>query len=167
GLVGSSVWVPARQTCYGWELVELVRLLKDRLPVRGLLIGDGSGIDVLRKRCAEYGIADRVEFAGRVPYAELPGWLRRGDVWLSTQTNDMIGNVRTTGKLPLYLAAGRFVLASRVGEAARVLPPDMQVEFRGDADADYPNRLADRLIRLFAVGTDFAHRPECVALARA
>ena len=32
--------------------------------------------------------------------------------------------------MPLYLAAGRFVLASRVGEAARVLPPEMLVEFR-------------------------------------
>jgi glycosyltransferase involved in cell wall biosynthesis len=166
GLVGSSVWVPARQTCYGWELVELIRILKDRLPVRGLMIGDGSGIDVLRKRCAEYGIADRVEFAGRVPYAELPGWLRRGDVWLSTQTDDVIGHVRTTGKLPLYLAAGRYVLASRVGEAARVLPPGMLVEFRGEHDPDYPAKLAERLAELVTAGTDFTHRPECVAIAR-
>jgi glycosyltransferase involved in cell wall biosynthesis len=153
GLVGSCVWTPVRRTCYGWELVELVRLLRDRLPnrpVRGVVIGDGSGIEVLRRRCEEYGIADRVEFAGRVPYTELAGWLRRFDVCLSTQTNDVIGNVRTTGKLPLYLAAGRFVLASRVGEAARVLPPEMLVEFHGESDPDYPARLADRLIELFA-----------------
>jgi glycosyltransferase involved in cell wall biosynthesis len=167
GLVGSSVWVPARQTCYGWELVELVRLLKDRLAVRGVLVGDGSGIAVLKRRCHEYGIADRVEFAGRVPYAELPRRLRTFDVCLSTQTDDVIGWVRTTGKLPLYLAAGRFVLASRVGEAARVLPQEMLVEFRGSVDPDYPARLADRVTELVARGTDVSHRPECVALARA
>src|SRR5262249_43404695 len=127
GLVGSSVWVPARQTCYGWELVELVRLLRGKLsrPVRGVLIGDGSGVDVVRRRCKQYGLEDVIEFAGRVPYAELPARLQAFDICLSTQTNDVIGHVRTTGKLPLYLAAGRFVLASRVGEAARILPEEM------------------------------------------
>jgi len=58
------------------------------------------------------------------------------------------------------------VLASRVGEAARILPSEMLVEFRGNSDPDYPDRLADRLIRLLDAETDFSHRPECVALAR-
>jgi glycosyltransferase involved in cell wall biosynthesis len=168
GLVGSSVWVPARQTCYGCELIEVVRLLRGYLgrPVRGVLIGDGSGVEVLRRRCHECGLAGEVEFPGRVPYAELPRRLRGIDVCLSTQTDDVIGNVRTTGKLPLYLAAGRFVLASRVGEAARVLPPEMLVEFAGESDPAYPERLASRLAGLVAAGTDFSYRPECVALAR-
>lgn len=168
GLVGSSVWVPARQTCYGWELLELVRLLRSDLgrPVRGVLIGDGSGIEVLRRRCAEYKLDAAIEFAGRVPYADLPARLRTFDICLSTQTDDVIGRVRTTGKLPLYLAAGRFVLASAVGEAARVLPAEMLVPFDGECDPAYPAKLAARVAALVAAGTDFAHRPDCVALAR-
>ncbi|WP_435022611.1 glycosyltransferase (plasmid) [Tundrisphaera sp. TA3] len=169
GLVGSCVWSPVRRNCYGWDLIELVRILRDRLPdlpVRGILIGDGSGVDVLKRRCEEYGLGGRIQFAGRVPYEELPACLRRIDICLSTQTNDAIGMVRTTGKLPLYLAAGRFVLASRVGEAARVLPPEMLVEYRGSSDPDYPGRLAERVIRLAECGAPFDHRPECVALAR-
>jgi len=166
GLVGSSIWVPARQSCYGWELVELIRLLRHRLSVRGVIIGDGSGIDVLRRRCAEYGIVNLIEFAGRVPYAELPNRLREFDICLSTQTDDVIGNVRTTGKLPLYLAAGRFVLASRVGEAARVLPPEMLVDYQGEHDFVYPAKLAARIESLVTRGTDLSHCPECVDLAR-
>jgi glycosyltransferase involved in cell wall biosynthesis len=168
GLVGSSVWAPTRQTCYGWELVELVRLLKGKLsrPLRGVLIGDGSGIDVLRRRCAEYQLEDAIEFAGRVPYAELPQRLRTFDICLSTQSNDVIGNVRTTGKLPLYLAAGRFVLASKVGEAAQVLPAEMLIDFTGETDPDYPAKLAARVEELVTRGTVFSFRPECVALAR-
>lgn len=169
GLVGSSVWIPSRQTCYGWELVEVVRMLKDRLPgthVSGVLIGDGSGVEILKKRCIEYGVAEQIEFAGRVAYDELPGWLQQFDICLSTQTDDTIGWVRTTGKLPLYLAAGRFVLASQVGEAARVLPPEMLVEFHGSVDPDYPARLADRVTELVACVTDFSHRSDCVAIAR-
>jgi glycosyltransferase involved in cell wall biosynthesis len=168
GLVGSSVWASARQTCYGAELVELIRLLRQRrLKARGVMIGDGTGIAVLQQRCREGGLENAVEFAGRVPYAELPRRLREFDISLSTQTNDIVGNVRTTGKLPLYLAAGRFVLASKVGEAARILPPAMLVPFTGACDPDYPAKLAERVAELVADRTDFSHRPECVALARA
>ena len=130
GMVGSVVWSPVRQSCYGWELVEIVKQLQGTIdrPVRGIMVGDGSGLPRLKERCQELGIEGLVEFAGRVPYAELPGWLHRMDICLSTQTNDVVGWVRTTGKLPLYLAAGRYVLASRVGEAARVLPEEMLVD---------------------------------------
>ena len=130
GMVGSVVWSPVRESCYGWELVEIVKQLQGTIgrPVRGIMVGDGSGLPRLKARCQELGIEGLVEFAGRVPYAELPGWLHRMDICLSTQTNDVVGWVRTTGKLPLYLAAGRVVLASRVGEAARVLPEEMLVD---------------------------------------
>ena len=133
GMVGSVVWSPVHQSCYGWELVEIVKQLQGTIdrPVRGIMVGDGSGLPRLKERCQQLGIEGLVEFAGRVPYAELPGWLHRMDICLSTLTNDMVGWVRTTGKLPLYLAAGRFVLASRVGEAARVLPEEMLVDGEG------------------------------------
>ena len=143
GLVGSVVWNPRLQTCYGWDLIELIRILKDR-PVKGVLIGDGSGLPVLRARCQECGVADRVVFLGRVAYEELPLRLGLIDVCLSTQTNDLVGQVRTTGKLPLYLAAGRYILASRVGEAARILDPEMLVDFEGTKDPQYPDKLAAR-----------------------
>src|SRR5262249_40937919 len=43
GLIGNCVWSPVRRTCYGWDLIELIRILRDRRsnrPVRGILIGD-------------------------------------------------------------------------------------------------------------------------------
>jgi glycosyltransferase involved in cell wall biosynthesis len=149
GLVGASIWSPALNLTYGWDLIELLGLVRD-LPVRGLLIGDGSGIEHLRSRAEALGVTDRIVFAGRRPMAELPSLLAACDVCLSTQTNDLPGNVRTTGKLPLYLACGRYVLASRVGEAARVLPDEMLVQYNGTVDRDYPARLAERVRDLVA-----------------
>jgi glycosyltransferase involved in cell wall biosynthesis len=165
GLVGSSVWSDRLQLCYGWDLVELIRLLPGR-PVAGVLIGGGSGIPVLQDRCRRYGIADRVRFLGPLPYEELPRHLAAIDVCLSTQTNDLPGRVRTTGKLPLYLASGRFVLASRVGEAARVLGEDMLVDYVGTVDPEYPRKLAARVERLLAEPERLGKGRANVGLAR-
>ena len=147
GVVGSSVWSERLGTCYGWDLVEMLHLLDDDR-VHGIMIGDGSGIARLSDRAAHWGIEHRLHFLGRVPFAELPRHLEAIDVCLSTQTNDLVGNVRTTGKLPLYLAAGRFVLASRVGEAAIILDDDMLVDYDGVVDPTYPAKLAARVSRL-------------------
>ena len=144
GLVGSSIWSEKLQMCYGWELVETLRLLKD-LPVKGIIIGSGTGISHLRERSRAYGIEDKLLFLGHVPYQQLPTYLRLIDICFSTQTNDVVGQVRTTGKLPLYLAAGRYILASRVGEAARVLPKEMLVDYEGVTDPEYPRKLHQRI----------------------
>jgi hypothetical protein len=111
-------------------------------------------------------VEERIEFPGRVPYDDLPAVLRGWHFALSTQSNDAVGKVRTTGKLPLYLAAGRFVLASDVGEAARILPPEMICRFEGETDPHYPQRLADRILDLMRKKVDLTTRPECVELAR-
>jgi glycosyltransferase involved in cell wall biosynthesis len=165
GFLGSSIWSKRRGVCAGWELVEVIRLLKDE-PVRGLLVGSGSGIAVLQERCRQYGILDRVHFAGHVPYDELPAWLRQMDVCLLTLSNDAIGWARTSGKLPLYLAAGRYVLSSRVGEAARLLDDAMLVDYHGSVDPEYPGRLAERIRALLKQPAQLERGRDNVALAR-
>jgi glycosyltransferase involved in cell wall biosynthesis len=165
GLVGSSVWSEKLRMCYGWELVETLRLLKHER-VKGVIIGDGSGIPRLRERCREYGIEEKVLFLGYVPYAELPRYLNLIDVCLSTQTNDLVGQVRTSGKLPLYLAAGRYVLASEVGEAAYILNQEMLVKYEGVKDGQYPQKLAERIQSILADPTRLNHAASNVALAK-
>jgi glycosyltransferase involved in cell wall biosynthesis len=118
--------------------------------VKGVLIGDGSGVPHLRERCRRHGIQEQVRFIDRVPYASVPEYLGVLDVVLSTQSNDLVGQVRTTGKLPLYMANGRFILATDVGEASRVLPAEMRVPYEGVVDTAYPSRLAERVEGLLA-----------------
>src|SRR5206468_2213319 len=38
GMVGTSVWSEKLQMCYGWDLIETIRLLRDK-PVKGVFIG--------------------------------------------------------------------------------------------------------------------------------
>lgn len=149
GLLGSVVWNGSIEATYGWDLVELLAALPEA-PLRGLLIGGGSGLHALREYATKRGVAHRLEFVGQVPYEKLRSSLNRLDIALSTQTNDLPGQVRTTGKLPLYLACGRFILASRVGEASRVLPECMLLDYKGSRDLSYPARLALRVQALLA-----------------
>lgn len=151
GLVGSIVWGGSIESTYGWDLLETLA----RMPARdwkGIVVGDGSGLTALKAHAERLRLSDRIEFCGRIPYEELPAVLQRMDICLSTQTNDLPGQVRTTGKLPLYLATGRFILASRVGEAARILPPPMLVDYDGSRDLNYPAKLAERLHSLATPG---------------
>jgi len=158
GVVGSLIWNPRWQFCYGWDLIEAIHMLRD-LPVKGVIVGDGSGLPFLKKQCAERGLEDRIVFVGRVPYEELPRYLNSFDICLSTQSNDLAGQVRTTGKLPLYLACGRYVLASEVGGAARVLPSEMLIPYDGTKDENYPERLAHR-IGVLVAHPERLNRPE-------
>ena len=144
GVMGSLVFSPRLGICYGWDLVRALVHLKE-LPVIGLIIGDGDGKAWLEAEAKAAGVADRVVFCGRIPYAEVPTYLRLMDVALSTQTNNLPGQVRTTGKLPEYMAAERFILASRVGEAALLLPELMLLDYDGEVDNRYPDRLAERV----------------------
>jgi len=166
GLMGSLVFSPRLGICYGWDLVRALPRLAD-LPVTAVVIGDGNGREWLETEARRLGVSDRLVFTGRIPYAEVPTYLRLFDVALSTQTNNLPGQVRTTGKVPEYMAAGRFVLASRVGEAELLLPPEMLVDYAGEVDAAYPDRLAARVRELVADPTRLALRERLPGVAAA
>ena len=144
GIQGHFTWYPSLGGGMGWELIHAIALRRD-LPIHAVIIGDGPGIAELRLLASELGIADRLHVLGRVPYSELPLYLGLCDVCLLTQTNDPSSWVRTTGKLPGYLATGRYVLATRVGTAADVLPDEMLLDYYGSWDLSYPERLAGRI----------------------
>ncbi len=149
GLLGSLVWSPRHGFCYGWDLVEALAHLRD-LPVHGLVIGDGDGMARLQRRAEELAVADRLLFLGRLPYADLPRHLSLMDVCLSTQSNDPVGQARTTGKLPEYLACGRYVIATDVGEAHTLLREvGSLLPYEGVRDDSYPPRLAAHIRWLY------------------
>jgi len=147
GLMGSLTFSPTLKICYGWDLVEaLAQLPEDQ--VQCVIIGDGNGRAWLEEKAKALGVWSRIRFCGRIPYEKVPLYLRVLDVALSTQTNNLAGQVRTTGKLPEYMAASCYILASRVGDAEVLLPTGMTLAYEGAVDAHYPARLAQRIKEL-------------------
>ncbi|MEE3719413.1 glycosyltransferase [Tumidithrix elongata RA019] len=160
GMVGTMIWSERHCMCYGWDVIEALSMLKD-LPVKALLIGDGDGRQILEARAKELGISDRAIFTGQLPYEKMLRYLTAMDVCVSTQSNDLVGMVRTTGKLPLYLAYGKYVIATNVGEAMRVLPGiGCLLPYEGVRDALHPTRLAEHIRMLVA-------EPERIKVAEA
>jgi glycosyltransferase involved in cell wall biosynthesis len=150
GMIGSMDWSERDKQCYGWDVVEVLAHLRD-LPVAVLMVGDGSGRPILEARVAELGVTSLVHFVGRLPYEELAEYLGAMDICVSTQSNNLVGMVRTTGKLPLYLAHDKFIIATNVGEARRVLPEvGILLPFEGARDPAHPERLAATIRALVA-----------------
>jgi glycosyltransferase involved in cell wall biosynthesis len=147
GVLGSAHWNARRRWCYGRDVVEAVAAAR-RTDVVGVLLVRGDGLPRLRALAEARGVRERVIVAepgdARLAWQQLAAV----DVALSTQTNDTVGRVRTTGKLVQYMAAGRFILASRVGAAAALLPDEMLVDYHGAWDEGYFARLAARLDEL-------------------
>lgn len=157
GVVGSISRAPRLGITYGWDIVEALALTPFR--VRALIVGDGDGLDALKAHARRLGVTSRCSFVGRIDADVVHEYIAVMDVAVSTQTNDAVGSVRTTGKLPLYLASGCPVLASDVGEARDILGPyGWTVPYRGRLDALYPSRLATAIARLMATPEDAGTR---------
>lgn len=168
GCVGSTVWSRRLGWSYGLELVEALALtnLDD---IIGVIVGDGSGLEYLKARANELRISSQLRFVHSIPYERLPQFINMFDIALSTQTNNIVGNVRTTGKLPLYMACGKFVLASRVGTAKDILPSEMLVDYDNvgldSIDHGYPERLAARVMQLYSTSSLLRTRWDLVEIA--
>jgi glycosyltransferase involved in cell wall biosynthesis len=126
-------------------LLPAFRCLRSRLPTAHLLVvGEGPRKAWVEGYAAAAGLADAVTLTGWVPHDDLPGLIARMDV-ATAPYPDAAGHYFSPLKLYEYLAVGRPVVASHIGQTAQVLdgtgaallvPP-------GDAPA-----LADALLRL-------------------
>lgn len=149
GIVGSLTWSKQLNLCYGWDLIEMLNIMKDK-PIKGVIIGDGNGRKNLEQKVKKHGIDNKIIFTGWLAYEKLPEYINIMDICLSTQTNDVVGWMRTTGKLPLYLACGKYILATDVGGAHYILPPNMRLQYNGKKDSGYPQRLVRAINEILA-----------------
>lgn len=142
GLIGSIVWHRKYNYSYGWEIIEIIKILKDKL-VKGLIVGDGNGLEQLKKLAESYGILERVIFTGWVSHDEIPSYINCMDICFSTQSNNMVGKVRTPTKLGEYLACGKFVISTDVGHVQLLLKDiGALIPYKGIKDDLYPARAA-------------------------
>jgi phosphatidylinositol alpha-1,6-mannosyltransferase len=145
----------------------LPRLAQAVPDVRLLIVGSGPYDATLRTLAQRTGVADRVVFAGAVPYAELPAYFRAGNVFAMPCRSRLGGlDIEALGAVFLQGAAvGRVVVAGdsggapeavRDGETGVVVDPTSPVAI---ADAIAPLLLdAARADAMGRAGAEWVHR---------
>jgi hypothetical protein len=108
GLTGSIH--KRREYVYGSELVRAVRR-SGRRDVAVLVIGDGSGLDMLREEAGE-DLGVRILLPGRIAPELVPDYLAACDLASLSQSTDEVGAFRYTTKLSEYLAVGLPVITT-------------------------------------------------------
>jgi glycosyltransferase involved in cell wall biosynthesis len=105
-------------------LVEaLPKLAAARPELRFLLVGDGPLRATVEEAAQRHGLQDRVVLPGLVPHDRMPTYLAACDVLLSPHGRQVDGRefFGSPTKLFEYMAAGRPIVASAVGQIADVL----------------------------------------------
>ncbi len=116
-----------------------------RLPAAHLLVvGDGPRKAWIEGYAAGAGIAAAVTLTGWVPHAGLPGVIARMDV-ATAPYPEAAGHYFSPLKLYEYLALGRPVVASRIGQTARLLDGTQAAVLVAPGDA---SALTAALLRL-------------------
>lgn len=94
---------------------------KIRRPVRVLVVGGGSRLNVLRQKAWSMGVNHRVAFTDYVPAAEVPTYLSLADVALAPFEDTMVTRCKSPLKVMEYMAAGLPVVGSDVGDVASIV----------------------------------------------
>lgn len=84
------------------------------------IVGSGSELETLKKYQKEIG-ADCVTFHGRFPLSDMPAFYVSSDAMVATFQDSPILGYTLPRKIQSYMAAGRPIIGTVVGEARRVI----------------------------------------------
>ena len=104
GIVGALVWNARVGYCYGYELLNALKLVKRRDAV-ALIVGDGDGRPQLTAAAGAM-LGSRLVSRRRIARQEVPEYLAAMDIASLPQSVDQVGSFRYTTKVSEYLAAG-------------------------------------------------------------
>jgi glycosyltransferase involved in cell wall biosynthesis len=110
---------------YGSE----VNLVLEALPsvikaipnIRIVIVGSGDGLPMLQEQARLSGLAERVVFAGWVDHQQTPVYLAAADLALYPYRDTLINRAKSPSKITAYMAMGKPIVASAVGEIVEYL----------------------------------------------
>lgn len=106
----------------GRGVEEAIEALAGLPECRLVVVGDGDVIGAARELAARVGVADRVEFVGRVPFERLPAYMADADLGL-VMLRDLCLNYRYAlpNRVFDFIGAGLPILACRLPEIEKIV----------------------------------------------
>ena len=116
--------------------VAAIARIRPKLPVSATFYGRGDALPALEALASELGIADRVDFPGRIPIEDVPRAVAAGDVGVAPTRLDPFTGMSLSTKLLEYAAMGKPVVASRLPTVERYFSTDtLSVYEPGDPES--------------------------------
>ena len=97
------------------------RITKLRPEAGFLVIGGGGTLPALKEHADSLGLGENVRFTGPIPHRLVPDYLDVADVAVATLPDTPQAASKSPLKVVEYMAAGKAIVASEVGEAVRFL----------------------------------------------
>jgi glycosyltransferase involved in cell wall biosynthesis len=122
---GSRTMVYAGSVAVRYGLDDVITAMAQVPEIEGLslrIIGEGEDIDRLDRLAEDVGIADRVEFVGRVPYEQVRAAQDGAWVGVNMPKRDTLGELSFSNKIVEWVALGLPVVASRTTTLTRYFP---------------------------------------------
>ncbi|MGQ0573031.1 MAG: glycosyltransferase family 4 protein [Pseudonocardia sp.] len=110
--------------------------LRDRDDWRAVFVGSGDCFDEMVALRDELGLADRVDFTGRVSDADLVRYLSTADVCLAPDPRNPLNDVSTMNKIMEYMAMARPIVSFDLREA-RVSAADAALYATPNDEAEF------------------------------
>ena len=103
------------------DLIQAFAQVHAALPqARLLLVGDGPQRAIIEQQLADRGLAAQAHFTGAVPAAAIPAWLTAMDIAVAPYPA-LEDFYFSPLKVYEYMAAGRAVIASRIGQLNQII----------------------------------------------
>jgi glycosyltransferase involved in cell wall biosynthesis len=102
---------------YALRSLAALRDEQGRTDWHAVFVGAGDTFDEMVVLAAELGLADQVEFTGRIPDADLVRYLSTADVCLSPDPKNPLNDVSTMNKVMEYMAMGKPMVSFELREA--------------------------------------------------
>ncbi|MPZ79809.1 MAG: glycosyltransferase [Actinophytocola sp.] len=102
---------------YALHSLAALRDEQGRTDWHAVFVGAGDTFDEMVALAAELGLADQVEFTGRIPDADLVRYLSTADVCLSPDPKNPLNDVSTMNKVMEYMAMSRPIVSFELREA--------------------------------------------------
>ena len=134
-----SVGRLAEEKNWGTLLQAFALALKEQPDLRLVLVGDGPQAQALRQLAGELGITERVLFAGRVPFEQVPAYLKAADLFAFASVTE------TQGLATLEAMAAGLPVVAVTGPGTSDIVEDGAQGFLVQND---PQNLAKRMVEL-------------------
>jgi glycosyltransferase involved in cell wall biosynthesis len=86
-----------------------------------MILGSGSELRSLKMFAYELGIGEKVIFTDFIPHADIPQYIAAADICVAPFCDNEVTRCKSPLKIVEYLASGKPIVASDVGEARNMV----------------------------------------------